>query len=166
MVSLASVSRSLGIPVYKPKPLKHCADFIHFMQKKGQVSVEYMILLTFLMGFVLVIFVLFQSYAQQTKDQVSLTQADQIARRIISASEEVYFLGEPSKLTIRVAMPDNIKSVSIGNNELFFVVNTQEGDNEIGHISKVNITGSLPTSAGVFDINIESKGDYVEISAK
>jgi hypothetical protein len=132
--------------------------------KKAQVSTEYLILFSFIMGISLVLFVLFQSYTQETQDKIRLAQADQISRKIVEVSEQVFYLGEPSKVTIKVSMPDNIKAVNIGNYEVFFVINTKEGDNEIGHISKVNITGILPTSAGIYEINVESKGSYVEVS--
>jgi uncharacterized protein (UPF0333 family) len=131
--------------------------------KKAQVSVEYLILFSFIMGISVVLFVVFQSYTQETQDKIRMAQADQISKKIVQVAEEVFYLGEPSKITITVSIPDNVKAVNIGNNEVFFVLNTQEGDNEIGHISKVNITGTLPTSAGVYEINIESKCGYVEV---
>jgi uncharacterized protein (UPF0333 family) len=131
------------------------------MEKKAQVSAEYLILLSFILAFTLVMFVLLQSYGQEAKDSIRLTQADQIAQKLVDTAEEVFYLGEPSKITVRISMPENVESVSIGNKELYFVINTQQGNNEVGCISKINITGSLPLSPGNYDVVVESKGDYV-----
>jgi len=134
------------------------------MRKKAQATTEYLILLSFVMGIVLVLVVLFQSYSQETQDKIRMTQAEQIARKIADAAEKVYYLGEPSRVTIKAHIPGNVKAINIGNKEIFFVLNTQQGDNEIGTISKVNITGSLPTNEGIYEILVESKGDYVQIT--
>ena len=134
------------------------------MRKKGQISAEYLILFSFVMGISLVLFVLFQTYTQETQDKIRLAQADQIAKKIVDVSEKVFYLGEPSKITIKVSIPENIEEINIGDKEVFFVINTKEGPNEVGYISKVNITGTIPTKPGNFEINVESKGDYVLVT--
>jgi uncharacterized protein (UPF0333 family) len=134
------------------------------MGKKAQVSTEYLMLFSFIMGIVLVLFVLFQSYTQETQDKIRLAQADQVTKKIVNAAEKVFYLGEPSKITIKVSIPENIEAVNIGNNEVFFIIKTGEGSNEIGQVSPINITGTIPAKPGNYEINIESKGDYVLVS--
>lgn len=133
--------------------------------KRGQASAEYLILLSFIMGIVLIVVILFQSYMQETQDSIRLAQADQLAHKIVDTAEKVYYLGEPSKMTIKAHMPGNVKSITLANKEVYFLLGTSQGDNEVGTISKVNITGNLATNEGVYEILVESKGDYVQISS-
>ncbi len=132
--------------------------------KKGQSSMEYLLLASFIMGIVLVLIVFFQSYSQETQDQIRMTQLHQLAKKLADSAEEVYYLGTPSKLTIKANIPPNVKKVTIGNNEIFFVLSTTQGDNEVGYVSKVNITGTLPKNEGIYEIVVESKGSYVLVS--
>ncbi|MBW3017230.1 hypothetical protein KY316_02565 [Candidatus Woesearchaeota archaeon] len=132
-------------------------------ESRAQSSMEYLLLTSFILGVVLVLIVLFQTYSQETLDNIRMTQADQIARKIVDSAEKVYYLGEPSKITIKAHMPSNVKSITIGNNEIFFVLSTSQGDNEIGYVTNINISGSLPVNEGIYEISVESKGSYVEV---
>ena len=135
--------------------------------KKGaraQSSMEYLMLLSFILGITIVLILLFQTYSQDTMDTIRMKQVDQLARKLIDSAEKVYYLGEPSKITVKATLPSNVKSVNIGNKEIFFVMSTSQGDNELVYVTNINVTGSLPVNEGVYEIFVESKGNYVEIS--
>jgi len=133
--------------------------------KKGQSSMEYLILLAFIMGITLVLVLLFQTYSQETMDTIRMKQLDQVARKIIDSAEKVYYLGEPSKITVKANLPANVKSVHIGNKEIYFIVSTAQGDNELVYATKINVTGTIPVNEGIYEIKVESKGNYVQISS-
>ena len=135
--------------------------------KKGaraQSSMEYLMLLSFILGITIVLILLFQTYSQDTMDTIRMKQVDQLARKIIDSAEKVYYLGEPSKITIKANFPSNIKSANISSRELYFVMSTAQGDNELVYVTKVNITGTLPVGEGIREVYVESKGSYVQIS--
>ena len=54
--------------------------------------------------------------------------------------------------------------ISIGNNEVVFFVNKLNGVSEVDRYSPVPINGSISSEPGIYNIVVESKGDYVWVS--
>ncbi len=132
--------------------------------KKSQSSVEYMMILGFALIAIMILFMVSIFYSGQANDQLLINQVDQIAKKIRDSSESIYYLGQPSKTTIKVYMPDGIKQINIAQKELVFTVTTKKGDTNIVYLSRVNLSGSIPITPGIKYLTIESKGDYVLIS--
>ncbi|MBW2966938.1 hypothetical protein KY362_00470, partial [Candidatus Woesearchaeota archaeon] len=80
------------------------------------------------------------------------------------AAEAMYYLGEPSRTKIRAFFPKNINSITVGNNEITFIVHTKEGEDHVVIYSTVPVQGSLDAHSGYHNINIRSRGSYVEIT--
>ncbi len=133
-------------------------------EKNAQVSMEYVIVIGFVMLITIPLILIFYEHTRATSDQVITNQVDQIARKIIDNSETIYYIGEPSRTSIKVYMPENVENVTIGNNEINFRVKTNVGITDISYVSSVNISGSIAITKGIHYINIESKGDYVWVS--
>ncbi len=130
----------------------------------GQIAIEYLSIMGFVM--VLVIFLVYTSqyYSRQVQDTTALNQVDKIAKQIVDAAEQVYYLGQPSRLTLSLYIPDRIDNISISNNEVTFIVRTQDGRSDMNYPSKVNISGNISASQGVRDIKVEARQGYVWIS--
>ena len=77
---------------------------------KSQVSVEYMLIMGFTVLMTLPLLLIYYTYSSESGDTVATSQALQIARRIVDASESVYYLGKPSQTTLKLNFPDNIKN--------------------------------------------------------
>lgn len=129
--------------------------------KKAQVSMEYMIVIGFVTFVVLVLLIQSFFYKRQVENQVSTTQAEQIVRSIIDTSEQVYYVGKPTKTTLKVYMPAGVQSIEFPNGTLLLKIKTESGVSDITYPSKVNITGSLSPNPGIRYIKVESRGTYV-----
>ena len=125
---------------------------------------EYLIIIGFVAIITLPLVIIFQTHSRETTEEIVSTQVYQISKRIADGAETVYYLGEPSKLTIKTYFPENINSVSIGSNEIVFFMKKGAGEDEVVVYTPINITGNLSTHQGVHYITIESKGGYVWIS--
>jgi hypothetical protein len=125
---------------------------------------EYLIIIGFVAIITLPLIIVFQTHSKETTEDIASTQIYQISKRIADASETVYYLGEPSKLTIKTYFPSQVDSVSIGNNEIVFNVRRGNKVDEIVVYSPINVSGSISTHLGVHYITIESRGEYVWIS--
>lgn len=139
------------------------------MKNKGQVSMEFMIVVGFVTFIVLTMLVISQFYQNEVASNVEKNQVDNLARKIIESSESVYYLGAPSKTTIVANMPSNIDSVDVFDNEIVFKVKVPGGVSDISYTSNVNLSGSLSSSPGVKRISIEAvcgdfAGCYAQIS--
>ncbi len=135
------------------------------MNSKSQVSVEYMLIMGFATIMIVPLLLIYYIYTSESSDSVATGQAIQIARKIVDASETVYYLGKPSQTTLKFNFPDNIKKIRLENYELVINVSTKTGIAEIVQVSSVNISGDLPTSQGIHIITIKAEDNYVKVTS-
>ena len=134
------------------------------MGRRGQISIEYVIIMGFAMLITIPLIVIYYEHTNQTNDQVVTSQVDMIARKIVDNAESVYYLGEPSTTSIKVYMPDNVEEAIVYPHEVFFRVRTKGGATEIAQPSTVTLNGSIRVTKGTRYISIESREDYVWIT--
>ena len=89
---------------------------------KAQVAMEYLIIIGFVAIITIPLVIIFQTHSKETTAEIISSQVYQISKKMADGAETVYYLGEPSKLTIKAYLPAGISSVSIGSNEIVFVV--------------------------------------------
>ena len=136
------------------------------MSLKSQVSIEYLLVMGFATLMTLPLLLIYYTYSTDTSDSVTTSQALQIARKIVDASESVYYLGKPSQTTLKLSFPDKIRSISLGNYEVVFNMTIKNGGTaEIVQISSVNMSGSLPTTQGIHIITLQAADGYVQITS-
>lgn len=131
------------------------------MKKRGQASTEYLIIIGFVALVLIPLLVIFYKQGSATKDQINTSEIDQIAKKIIDAVDSVYYLGEPSKTTLRVYMPENVEEISFNGRELRFRVNTANGITDITSVAVTSMMGSVDSSQGIKSIIIEARSNYV-----
>lgn len=135
------------------------------MNLKCQVSVEYMLVMGFATLMTLPLLLIYYTYTSDSSDSVATSQALQVSRRIVDASESVHYLGKPSQTTLKLNFPERIDSINLSNRELVFKVKTRNGITDIVQVSVVNMSGSLPTSQGIHIITIKADDGYVQITS-
>jgi len=134
------------------------------MNSKAQVSMEYLIIVGFVAAITVPLILIFNTHSTEMNEQVTSNQVEHIASKIVNSAESVYYLGENSKLTFRVHIPKKTEAVDIGNNEVVFYVKKLNGVDEVVKYSPVPINGSISAQPGIYEIVVESKGDYVWVS--
>jgi len=136
------------------------------MKKKGQVSMEYMLVVGFALLMVIPLFAIYGKHSQETNDQVNTHQAYNIARKIVDSAETVYYLGKPAKTTIKVYMPHNIENVTVQSRAILFNIRSTEG--RVIQVpppeSSINMSGSISASPGMHLIEIVADDYFVNIS--
>ena len=133
------------------------------MPLKSQISVEYMLIMGFAALMTIPLLLIYYSYAADSSDAVASSQALQIARKIVDASETVYYIGKPSQTTLKVSFPDKINGTSLANYEVVFRMKTKNGVTDIVQVSSVNITGNLPKTQGLHLITIKADDGFVNV---
>lgn len=131
----------------------------------AQVSVEYMFIMGFAALMTIPLLLIYYTYTSDSSDTVATSQAMQVARKIVDASESVYYLGKPSQTTLKLNFPDSIDSISLSSREVLFKVKTRNGVTDVVQISSVNISGTLPKSQGIHIITIRAEEGYVQITS-
>ncbi|MFC1741327.1 hypothetical protein ACFL3V_02220 [Nanoarchaeota archaeon] len=125
---------------------------------------EYLIIVGFVAVIVIPMILIFYTYADRTQDEVVSNQVQKIGLKIGDSAEAMYYLGEPSRTRVRAYFPKNINNITIGNNEITFMIRTKSGLDHIVIYSTVPVSGSLDIHSGYHNINVRSKGNYVEIT--
>ena len=135
------------------------------MNLKSQVSFEYMLVMGFAALMTLPLLLVYYTYSSDSSESVATSQALQVARRIVDASESVYYLGSPSQTTLKLSFPDKIYSTNLSSRELVFRIKTRNGLTDVVQVSAVNMSGSLPTSQGIHIITLTDQDNYVQITS-
>lgn len=134
-------------------------------ESKSQVSVEYMMIMGFAALMTIPLLIIYYTYFYNSSDTVATSQALQIVRKIVDASESVYYLGKPSQTTLKLNFPDRIDSTNLSNYEVVFKIKTQNGKTDVVQVSSVNMSGALPTTQGIHIITVKAEDRYVQITS-
>jgi uncharacterized protein (UPF0333 family) len=137
-------------------------------KKEGQISVEYLVIIGFVTVITIPLIIIYHNFTQESSEEISSSQINQISKKIVDSAESVYYLGEPSQTTLRVNIPENIVLVNFSSaKELVFRIKTSRGkENDIVQSSSVNISGNLPTQKGSYLITVKAMSNYVNLSYK
>jgi uncharacterized protein (UPF0333 family) len=132
--------------------------------RRGQVSMEYMMVVGFSLLLLLPIIAVYGLERQNMDNQITAKQADTIARKVADSAETVYYLGKPARTTLKVYMPKNIVNVSIDGREVVFVVRMGKGLSDVVGTSDVNMTGTITTRQGIQYIELTADDNVVNVT--
>lgn len=135
-----------------------------FKKTKAQLSMEYMTIMAFVMLMTIPLMLIYYNYSNSAADEINMNQLMQITRKVADSANSVYYLGKPSETTIKVFMPDNVQSVSIGDNEISFQIMTISGVSDIVASTNVNVSGTIPITQGIHHIRLKADDYHVNIS--
>ncbi len=83
------------------------------MKSKAQAALEYLMIVGLAFVIIMPMIYMFYSYTISSQEEVSMAKIHKIGVDIVSAAEGVYYLGEPSRSTLNVNMPNGIFNVTI-----------------------------------------------------
>ena len=121
---------------------------------RGQVAIEYLVLIIFLLGIVSLAagYALFIYY-----DTVRVNQARNVVFQVGKAADQVYSLGPGNSLVIEVMLPAGIETGSnTFGKEITYKVNMHGSPTDFIYETKGDLTpGDLPINEGVHHIEIK-----------
>jgi hypothetical protein len=132
--------------------------------RNAQYAMEYMVVMAFALLALIPVLLIYGTEKSSMESKVNANQVTQVARKITDSAESVYYLGSPSKTTLKVYMPSNVINVTISGKEIIFKVNTQGGVSDIVAQSEVNLSGSISGRSGIRYITIAAQENDVYIS--
>jgi len=133
------------------------------MFSRGQISTEYLIVIGFVTFLVLGILGVAFFYTSITNDQIKVSQVSNLANKIISSAESVFYAGEPSKLTLTGYLPVGVNYFDIMSNEIVVSISTSSGVTVMSFSSNVPLSGSVSSYEGVKRIGVLAQDDEVSI---
>ncbi len=81
------------------------------MKKRGQIAVEYILIITVALMIILPGIYLFRNYVSQSSDQIVERRLTEISNSIITKGRKMYYYGPPSKSTVTVELPPEIRAM-------------------------------------------------------
>ncbi len=131
---------------------------------KGQVSNELLIVVGFiLLLFIPLMFVMYLKLADANAD-LSVLQAHFSVARIAYLVNAIGYMGEGSAIITEVYVPNNIREVNIGGNEVVFIAGMPSGDSAIVKPTSFRIEGQKRiTSPGRYRLEIMNTGEKVSV---
>jgi hypothetical protein len=135
------------------------------MKKRGQMGLEYMAIVSIATLVAVSLLGISHYYSKQTEITINTNQIDQVGKEIVDAAESIYYYGKPSRTTLEVYLPEGIRNVTVGPNELSFKVRTEGGEADMFYPSSVPLQGNISTEYGIHIITIEAKEGYVWINS-
>ena len=79
----------------------------------GQVSVEYTLIICLIVIALTIAVAIAFTYANSAQYQIKLNQVDKIGKKIAETADSIYYLGQPSKSTIDLNVPDGVREILI-----------------------------------------------------
>ena len=119
---------------------------------KGQITIEYMMLIGALFFLVITIFYFATTESVKT---IQSNKADNVVNSLAKTSDYLYALGPGSGDSIEIDMPGNVNSIMIGNKEIIINMGIYGGISDISATTKANVTGSISTSRGINHVNLK-----------
>ena len=132
---------------------------------RAQSSFEYMMIFALAIGFSIPVWIYISSLQQGAGEELSLSYAKNAVSQISSAADLVYTQGPPAKVRLDIYIPSRIEEINISNKTVNFRVSSSSGISDVFSTSVANLNGTLSNSEGMYSIYVESKGNYVQISA-
>ncbi len=119
------------------------------MSKKGQASLEQLMVTGLALTFVALIFYIAINYAN---DSVRATQGKDTVDKIAYAADYVYSLGPGSREIVRVNVPEGLEAFDVSGNRVYVRASLSSGSSDFFANTRASLFGSLPTNPGPQDI--------------
>lgn len=133
------------------------------MHKRSQVSMEYVIILSFALIIIIPVTVIAYQVYNDNRDTIIIRQAEQAATNLVREAESIYYLGPPSHSTIEVYIPNGVEQIIADGPEITLRVATNRGIEHVSMPSRVDIQGSLAPTQGMRRFKIEATGTTILI---
>lgn len=134
------------------------------MKERGQISIEYLIVVGFISVLVIAIIGISYLYASGVRDQIKSSQIENFAEKIVAESERVYYAGEPSRTTITAYLPAGVDSISVQEQSIIISYQLNSGQSTNAFPSNVPISLSINADEGLKRISIVAQSDRVAVS--
>jgi uncharacterized protein (UPF0333 family) len=133
---------------------------------RAQSSFEYMMIFALAIAFAIPVWIYVASLQQSARDELSISYAKNAASQITSAADLVYTQGPPAKVRLSVYVPSRVQDINISGNYVNFRVLSSAGASDVFSASVADLNGTLPDSEGVYWVDVESMGSYVQVTAE
>ncbi len=135
------------------------------LRKRGQVGMEYLIIVSFITFVIISMVVVSYYYIDSSKKRMNDNQIESLGKSIVNSAESVFYEGAPSQIIITVYIPKGVQSIQVTDYALIINSSSTAGVSTRAFISKVklnSVSGILATE-GTHNLLIKASSDRVFI---
>lgn len=131
--------------------------------KKAQVALEYLVIISFGLMVLIPLAVYLRSSALNYNQDVNLVLASQSLEKLGQAIDWVNLQGKPAKLKVKILIPNQVENISFKGRVMVWRVRSQAGVSDLYYVATANLTGSLPTLPGIYEVMVEAEEGGVRV---
>lgn len=143
-------------------------EMVSFNYKRGQSSMEFLILMSFLTFVIMGILTMGYFYSNTINDRMKSSQITNFANKIILTSETVFYAGEPSKATISAHLPIGVNDIEIIDDAIIITYHLVTGQNKVAFSGNVpiveNSTAELSSDHGIKNLIITTNSTHAIVT--
>jgi hypothetical protein len=83
------------------------------MEKRGQIAIEYILMLALALMIILPAVYLFRNYAYESNENLVQNRIYEISNTLMTSARKLYYYGPPSKTTLTLEMPPQVDNMFI-----------------------------------------------------
>lgn len=121
------------------------------MARKGQASVEQLVMTGMAIGFIAIMFFVAMNYAS---DSTRVSQARDAVNKLSKGADYVYSLGPGCRETTEIHLPEGVEYINISGNRILLHLTLSSGPTDIFEYTEAELIGSVRTGAGPQDVVI------------
>lgn len=140
--------------------------------QKGQISVEYLMILGVTFVMIIGASYVFYNYSQSTNTEIVKSQVNVLGNKLVNQAEAIYSVGEGSLVRLPLTVPEEVEEIYVvDSNTLVIAINTPSGTSDSIFFTDFPIDGTAnrpgggrtigPIYEGKMEITIQSRGSYV-----
>ena len=134
------------------------------MKKRGQTSVELVVITAIALVVLLVILNYNQDVYTKVSGQFEAAKARSTVDKLADAAQLVYQQGSGARTKVFLTMPSDINNINISGSIISMSFAAGGSENDVYRSLPFTVQGSLPTDAGNYEVFIEASEGYVSIT--
>lgn len=131
---------------------------------KGQVAFEYILIVGLLLFFLIPLWAYSAGIERQASSELATTYAQNAANKLANQADLVHSQGPPAKINTQLYIPPGVQNITIIDSTIIFRMQTDYGLTDVVAIANTNISASLPTTEGNYQISVEATPTGANIS--
>jgi uncharacterized protein (UPF0333 family) len=135
------------------------------MDRRGQASVEMIVILAVSLVIFAVIFQYSASAASYADSSLKLLKAKLTVRELVLSADRVYSQGYGARSRVTIYLPANVNYTSVSNSSLVLRLDTGKGFTDVVGKTRGPVCGSIPIEAGSSVVDIRYLGGCVHFGS-
>ncbi|MBI4173703.1 MAG: hypothetical protein HY519_03200 [Candidatus Aenigmarchaeota archaeon] len=132
---------------------------------RAQAAFEYMVIVGIVLAFLIPVWLYVSSLQARAGEELSISYAENAVQRIAKTADLVFSQGSGARVQTQVYIPGGVESSAIIGRSVILNLRTGQAVSNVTALSIATLNGTIPTSEGSYQMTMEAKTGYVQVTA-